>query len=191
MPAARRRSSDRGPTPGRTRTSNGARKAASRPADDDDAAGLTPVARDLRDHLARRCRASTRAPSRRAPPPAPPRRPTAPPGRRRRPRRAGGSPRRARSARRSARPRARPPRPSARRPVARVARAEEDGLRTAAARLGAAHRRVDAEPARLVVRGRHDAAAVRVAADDERSEASSGRSSSRPPRRRRPGRGGR
>ena len=41
-------------------------------------------------------------------------------------------------------------------------------MRAAAQRLGAAHRRVDAEPPRDVVRGRDDAAALRVAADDER-----------------------
>ena len=41
-------------------------------------------------------------------------------------------------------------------------------MRTAPERLRGAHRGVDPEPPRLVVRGRDDAAAVRVAADDER-----------------------
>ncbi len=52
--------------------------------------------------------------------------------------------------------------------VERVARPDEDGMRTAADRLGATHRGVDAELARVVVRGRHDAAPARIAADDER-----------------------
>ena len=52
--------------------------------------------------------------------------------------------------------------------VERVARPEEDRVRAAAQRLGRAHRRVDPEPARDVVRGRDDPAAVRVAADHER-----------------------
>src|SRR5947208_15459117 len=47
-------------------------------------------------------------------------------------------------------------------------RADEHGLRAAASRLGGAHRRVDAERPGAVVRGRNDAASVRVAADDER-----------------------
>ena len=45
-------------------------------------------------------------------------------------------------------------------------------------RLRAAHRRVDAVAPRLVVRGRDDTAAVRVATDDQRLRAGSGRSSS-------------
>ena len=49
-----------------------------------------------------------------------------------------------------------------------MARADEDRLRAAPERLGGAHRRVDAEPPRDVVRRRDDAAAVRIAADDER-----------------------
>ena len=53
-------------------------------------------------------------------------------------------------------------------PVERVARPDEDRSRAASERLRAAHRGVDAEAARDVVRGRDDAPAVRVAADDER-----------------------
>ena len=49
-----------------------------------------------------------------------------------------------------------------------VARPDEDRLRAAPERLGAAHRRVDPERPRDVVRGRDDPAAVRVAPDDER-----------------------
>src|SRR5207302_8900272 len=45
---------------------------------------------------------------------------------------------------------------------------DEYGVRTAAEGLGAAHGGVDPELARLVVRGRDDAASVRIAADDER-----------------------
>ena len=52
--------------------------------------------------------------------------------------------------------------------VERVARAQEDGVRTAAERFGRAHRRVDAEGSCRVVGRRHDAPPVRVAADDER-----------------------
>ena len=52
--------------------------------------------------------------------------------------------------------------------VERVPGRDEDGMRAAALRLGATHRRVDAEAPSLVVRGRHDAAALRVAAHDER-----------------------
>ena len=48
-----------------------------------------------------------------------------------------------------------------------MARAQEDGVRTALERLGGAHRRVDPVRPCRVVRGRHHAAAVRVAADDE------------------------
>ena len=52
--------------------------------------------------------------------------------------------------------------------IERVPGAHEDGGRAASERLGRAHRGVDAELPRDVVRGRDDAAAVRVAADDER-----------------------
>jgi hypothetical protein len=52
-----------------------------------------------------------------------------------------------------------------------VARPHEDGVRAAPQRFGAAHRRVDPEPARDVVRRGHDPAAARVAADDERLRA--------------------
>ena len=52
--------------------------------------------------------------------------------------------------------------------VERVAGADERRLRAAAQRLRARHRRVDAEAAGDVVRGRDDAAAAWVAADDER-----------------------
>ena len=48
-----------------------------------------------------------------------------------------------------------------------VPRVHEDSVRTPAERLGARHRRMDPELARLVVRGRHDSSAVRVAADDQ------------------------
>src|SRR5581483_2646916 len=49
-----------------------------------------------------------------------------------------------------------------------VPRTHEDRVRAASDRFGGAHRRVDAEPARDVVRGRDDAATPGVAADDER-----------------------
>src|SRR5262249_24983930 len=49
-----------------------------------------------------------------------------------------------------------------------VPRTDEDRVWAAAQRLRAAHRRVDAELPRLVVRGRDDAAPVRVTADDQR-----------------------
>ena len=49
-----------------------------------------------------------------------------------------------------------------------MAGAEEDDLGAAPERLRGAHRGADPEAARDVVRGRHDAAAARVAADDER-----------------------
>ena len=52
--------------------------------------------------------------------------------------------------------------------IQRVSRPQEDGVGTAAERLGRAHRRADPEPPGRVVRGRDDAAAPRVAADDER-----------------------
>src|SRR5919108_4371637 len=48
-----------------------------------------------------------------------------------------------------------------------VTRADEDGVRAAAERLGAAHGGVDPEATGGVVRSGDDAAAVRVAADDE------------------------
>src|SRR4029077_11186542 len=51
--------------------------------------------------------------------------------------------------------------------IERVARADEDGGRAAANRLRGAHRRMDPEAARDVVRGGDDAAAARIAADDE------------------------
>ena len=50
-------------------------------------------------------------------------------------------------------------------------RPEEHDVGAAAERLGRAHRRADAEAPRDVVRRRHDAAAARVAADDERPRA--------------------
>ncbi len=53
-------------------------------------------------------------------------------------------------------------------PVEPVTRPQEDRLRAAAQRLGARHRRVDPEAARRVVGRRHHPAPVRVAADDER-----------------------
>ena len=58
--------------------------------------------------------------------------------------------------------------------VERVARPHEHRVRAAADRLGGAHRRVDAEPPGDVVRGRDDAAPVRVAADDQRLRAQLG-----------------
>jgi predicted DNA-binding transcriptional regulator YafY len=48
-----------------------------------------------------------------------------------------------------------------------MVRPEEDGVRAAAESLRAAHRRVDAEAARLVVGGRHHTATPGIAADDE------------------------
>ena len=45
---------------------------------------------------------------------------------------------------------------------------QEHAVRAAPDRLAQRHRRVDAEPARLVARRRHDPAAARVAADDDR-----------------------
>ena len=58
--------------------------------------------------------------------------------------------------------------------VERAARPHEHGLRAAAERLGARHRRDDPELPGHVVRGRDHAAAVRVAADDERLPAELG-----------------
>ena len=169
-PAARSRSSARGPTPGRRRTSNGARNDASRPgANDGQPARLAAVGRDLRDDLAGGDaeRAGQRG--------------RAADGRLHRfgelaggeeVRRdlaevevalvepglldggddlAHGAPDRLRVL-----------------AVEGVTGADEDRLRAAAQRLGAAHRRVDPEPPRDVVRGRDDAAALRVAADDQR-----------------------
>ena len=49
-----------------------------------------------------------------------------------------------------------------------MAGADEDRVRAAPERLGAAHRGVNPERASLVVRGRDDAAPVRVAAHDQR-----------------------
>ena len=74
-------------------------------------------------------------------------------------------------------------------PVERVPRPDEDGVRAAPQRLGARHRRVDAEAPRDVVRGRDDPAPVRVAADDQRH--SCARSGPPAPRRRRRRRRGR
>src|SRR4051794_15687443 len=56
-------------------------------------------------------------------------------------------------------------------PIDGVAWAGEHGVGAAAQRLRTAHRGVDAEFPRLVVGGRHDAAPVRGAADDERLRA--------------------
>ena len=56
-------------------------------------------------------------------------------------------------------------------PVQRVPGPHEHRLRAAAQRLGGAHGGVDAEPACGVVRRRHDASALGVAADDERERA--------------------
>ena len=53
-------------------------------------------------------------------------------------------------------------------PVERVARPDEHDVGAASERLGRAHRRADAEAPGDVVRGRDDAATLRVAADDER-----------------------
>src|SRR6185436_3831728 len=52
--------------------------------------------------------------------------------------------------------------------VERVPGPDEDGLGAAAQRLGAAHRRVDPETPRRVVRRRDDSASLWVPADDER-----------------------
>ena len=110
--------------------------------------------------------------------------------RRARPRRGRGSPRRCRPARRSAPSRGPSPDLPSTRGRAR-ARAHEDDVRAAPQRLRAGHRRADPEAAGGVVRGRDHAAAVRVAADDQRTPRSSGCSSSSQRRRTRPGRGGR
>ena len=56
-------------------------------------------------------------------------------------------------------------------PVERVARPDEHDVGAAPERLGRAHRRADAEAPRDVVRRRDDAAALRIAADDERPRA--------------------
>ena len=48
-----------------------------------------------------------------------------------------------------------------------MARPDEDGVRAAPERLGAAHRRADAEAPRPVVRGGDDSTAVGIASDDE------------------------
>ena len=53
-------------------------------------------------------------------------------------------------------------------PVERVPGPDEDDVGAAPERLGRAHRRADAEAAGDVVRRRDDAAALRIAADDER-----------------------
>ena len=53
-------------------------------------------------------------------------------------------------------------------PVERVARPDEDDVGAASERLGRAHRGADPEAPRDVVRRRDDAAALRIAADDER-----------------------
>ena len=52
--------------------------------------------------------------------------------------------------------------------VGAVARRDEDRVRAAPERLGAAHRRADTVRAGDVVRGRHDAPAAGVTPDDER-----------------------
>ena len=52
--------------------------------------------------------------------------------------------------------------------VARHVGPHEDRRRAAPVGLGGAHRRADAEAPRLVARGRDDAAAARIAADDDR-----------------------
>ena len=57
-------------------------------------------------------------------------------------------------------------------------RPDEDDLGAAPERLGRAHRRPDPESARDVVRRRYDAAALGIAADDERSVRKDGSSSS-------------
>ena len=63
-------------------------------------------------------------------------------------------------------------------PIQRMTRSEEDGVRAAPPRLGRAHGRADAESPRRVVRGRDDAAPVRITADHERNLAQRGSSSS-------------
>ena len=76
--------------------------------------------------------------------------------------------------------------------VERVPRPQEHDVGAAAERLGRAHRRADAEAPRDVVRRRDDAAAARVAADDERPRAqATGPRAPRPRRRTRRGRDGR
>ena len=90
---------------------------------------------------------------------------------RRRARRSRGSPRRARCARRVGLPRARPSTPPANTRGTACAGAGRRSPRTAAQCFGAAHRRVDPEAASDVVRGRDDATALGIAADDERPTA--------------------
>ena len=156
--------------PGSTRIGNGARNAASRPGPDDrEPARLAPVGGDLRHHLRGRDAERAREPR--------PRLHDGPHGLGERARVVEG--------RRDlaevevalvdpglldGRHDLAHDRPDLARVLAveRAARADEDGLRAAPERLGARHRRDDAEAPRDVVRGRDDAAAVRVAADDER-----------------------
>ena len=169
-PAAARRSSARGPTPGSARTANGARKRGlGAGGDDRDPAGLAPVGRDLRHHLRRRDAERAGEARRRAHrglhglgdgPGA---------------RVVGGEPGEVEVALVEPGPLDARDDLAHRRPdglrvlaVERVARADEDRVRAASQRLGAAHRGVDAEAARDVVRGRDDTASLRVAADDER-----------------------
>ena len=168
--AAPRRAARR---PGSTRIGNGARNCASRPGPDDrEPAGLAPVGRDLRDHLRGRDAERAREPRPRAHDRLDRLRERARVVEGRRdlaevevalvdPRLLDGRHDLAHD------------RPDLARVLAveRRARADEDGLRAAAQRLGARHRRADPEAARDVVRGRDDAAAVRVAADDERHAA--------------------
>ena len=193
-PAAARRCSARGPTPGSARTGYGARKRGLGPGRHDrDPARLAPVGRDLRDDLRRRDAERAGQARRR------PHRGLDGLGDRARAREVGREPGEVEVA--LVEPGALDPRhdlahgrPDRLRVVAvqRVPGPEEDRLRAAPERLGAAHRRVDAEAPRDVVRGRDDAAAARVAADDERLRAGAPAARApRPRRRRRRGRGGR
>ena len=178
-PAARSRASERGPTPGRRRTSNGARNDASRPG------GTTVSPPGLRRSLAifaTTFDVATPIAALRlvAPGPTsgpPPRRPE-PPRTCPRPRPGRGTPRRAPCARRSAPPRARHPDRGRVLAVHAVARADEHGVRAAAQRLGAGHRGADPELARLVVGRRDDPAPARSPPTINGFERSSGFSSS-------------
>ena len=137
---------------------------------DRDPAGLLAVARrPWRRPCSWRRRASTRGSSRRAPPPArPPRRPGRA-GSRARPRRCRGSPRPARCARlvgTTSRIAAHTVREYS--AYVRWRGVDEDGVRAAPQRLGAAHRRTDTVRAGDVVSGSHDAPAAGVTSHDER-----------------------
>ncbi len=169
-PPARRRSCAFGPTPGSRRTSSAREERRLLPRHDDgETAGLARVAADLGDDLARSDAERARQ---------------ARPGADRRLHRLGDHARleevagdlaeieialvEPRLLDRRDDPAHRRPDVARVLPVERVTRAHEDRVRTAADRLGSAHRRVDAEASCDVVRRRDDAASLRIAADDQR-----------------------